>query len=190
MILMELPNALDLMTLITLGQSQYKMFNTELPFDEKMKISDKMTIIGAVFCGTVIHINEKTNNEYKMSSTIATINEPGFRDGVYCYVLKNPPPMVPEPDSRIEDGYSFYGSYDINEPFVEIWFGETLVCKIETVASSDRYIAHPVMCEKSMVPEDVYNMVNEGILTSITQLNLTTLAGYKAGLNEFMGGNE
>ena len=36
MILMELPNALDLMTLITLGQSQYKMFNTDIPFDEKM----------------------------------------------------------------------------------------------------------------------------------------------------------
>ena len=183
--LVEIPGSIDLMTILAIGQAYYKRFETFENGDvtaEALAINEKMMAIGCAFCGTALHIQNILGGKYVLTPTVAYIGEEGFRDGVCSYCILDPDMNVlPEYDSRIDNAFCFFGSYDLDQPFVEIWYGDVLVCKAETTFVNGHWCIHSTMCDESLVDHDIYDLVNNSILDAITRLNMSKIAGYKYG---------
>ena len=183
--LVEIPGSIDLMTILAIGQAYYKRFETFKDGDaaaEALSINEKMMAIGCAFCGTALHIQNMLGGKYVLTPTVAYIGEEGFRDGVCSYCISDPDMNVlPEYDSRIDGAFCFFGSYDIDQPYVEIWYGDVLVCKAETTFINGHWCIHSTMCDESLVDHDIHDLVNNSILDAITKLNITKMAGYKHG---------
>jgi hypothetical protein len=183
--LVEIPGSIDLMTILTIGQVYYKKFEAFKMADvaaEAFSINEKMMSIGCSFCGTALHIQNILGDKYVLTPTVAYIGEEGFRDGVCSYCILDPDMNVlPEYDSRIDNAFCFFGSYDLDQPFVEIWYGDVLVCKAETTFINGHWCIHSTMCDESLVDHDIHDLVNNSILDAITRLNMVKMAGYKYG---------
>lgn len=186
--LMEIPNGgMDMMTIMCLGQTTYMHFDPSLTMDEKMETYDRVSMIGTLFCGVALHLVQSYESEgFKLGNSMMSINEDGIRDGVYVYMTKDPDPyIVPELDKPIDGGFMIYGCYDMSDPFIEIWFSNTIVCTLKTTTSSNgRVIVQPHMIDVNNVDDKLKEMVpiiSGGIMNSLTQLNLARLSGYKAG---------
>lgn len=186
--LMEIPNGgMDMMTIMCLGQTTYMHFDPSLTMDEKMETYDRVSMIGTLFCGVALHLMQSYESEgFKLGNSMLSINEDGIRDGVYVYMTKNPDPYtVPELDKPIDGGFMIYGCYDMSDPFIEIWFSDTLVCTLKTATANGKVIVQPSMIDVNNVDDkqlkEMVPIISGGIMNSLTQLNLARLSGYKAG---------
>ena len=78
-----------------------------------------------------------------------------------------------------------YGCYDMSDPFVEVWFSDTLVCTIKTTTVDGKVITKPTMVDPSNVDDEqikeMIPIISGGIMNSLTQMNLSRMAGYKKG---------
>lgn len=185
---MEIPNGgIDLMTLMCLGQTTYMHFDPSLTMDEKMETYDRVSMIGTLFCGVALHLMQSYESEgFKLGNSMMAINEDGIRDGVYVYMTKDTDPYtVPELDKPIDGGFMIYGCYDMSDPFIEIWFSNTIVCTLKTTTLKGRVIVQPAMIDVNNVDDkqlkEMVPIISGGIMNSLTQLNLARLSGYKAG---------
>ena len=189
----------DVMSFISLSQSHAVLCDKSLEMNEKQKIQRGLTLAGGIFCGVAIAFNEQktvvddVEYSYLLSPSMATIGEPNSRDGAYVYMTRNPGGFyeMPEPDSRIEDGICIYANFDINNPCVEFYYGETLIC---SVLIGD--VPHMTMCDKNELKDEfmseAYSLIEKNVQTAITQITITYMAGYKKGLDDMQkeGNNE
>ena len=190
----------DLMSYISLTQAVAAMNDRTLYPVEQNYIQKGMILVGSIFCGGAIAVKDTKLNidgvdcQYWLTPTICTIGEEGSRDGVYAYASINPDTSagLPEPDSRIDNGVCIYGSFDIKKPFVEFYFGDLLMCKVDIVTNDMQVIPHQVMCDKDKLTneqmEQTYEAINKGVLDAIAQVNMAYVKGRKDGYN--MGLNE
>lgn len=189
----------DLMSYISLTQAAAAMYDRTLDAVEQNYIQKGMMLVGSIFCGGAIAVKDTKLNidgvdcQYWLTPTICTIGEEGSRDGVYAYASINPDTSagLPEPDSRIDNTVCIYGSFDIKNPFVEFYFGDLLMCKVDIVTNDMQVIPHQVMCDKDKLTneqmEQTYEAINKGVLDSIAQMNMVYMKGYKEGLDMAKG---
>lgn len=189
----------DIMSFISLSQSHAVFCDNSIDMNEKQKIQRGLTLAGGIFCGVAIAFNEQktvvddVEYSYMLSPSMATIGEPDSRDGAYVYMTRNPGGFyeMPEPDSRIEDGICIYSNFDINNPCVEFYYGETLIC---SVSIGD--VPHMTMCDKNELKDEfmseAYSLIEKNVQSAITQITITYMAGYKKGLEDMQkeGDNE
>jgi hypothetical protein len=122
-----------------------------------------------------------------MTPSMCTIGEPDSRDGCYVYCVSNSEklPKLPKPDQRIDDVVCIYGSLDLSNPVVEYYYGDTLIGKVEILVDGNQAIPHQTMCDEEVLTSDemhqVYDIINQGILDAIAQVNINQMRGYKAG---------
>ena len=189
MILLELQGSIDWMSLITMGSAQYAHANPSIPFEEKMKHGDKMTLAGSLFCGITIHTFDVYKEEgYLMSPTILSINEDNIRDGVYEYIVKDPDhkATAPIPDEKPENGFMIYGSIDPDNMFIEVWFNEIMISKMMILPQDNgpsivktEYIEQDKITDHQII--NAIKTIAAGAMNTISQRTIAMLSGYKKG---------
>ena len=68
MICYEQPGQVDLLTQWTFSHIPEIMNNPELEFNEKRIITDKLVMLGAVYCGTALGIQKRYDEDYDKRS--------------------------------------------------------------------------------------------------------------------------
>lgn len=189
MILLELQGSIDWMTLITMGNAQYMHTNSSIPFEEKMKNGDKMSLAGSLFCGITIHtFNVYKDEGYTATPTILSINEDNIRDGVYEYIIKNPDKkaILPIPDEKPENGFMLYGSIDKDNMFIEIWFNGMMISKLMIVPQDNGpAIVKTENIDMTKITDtetiNAIKTISAGAMNTVTERTLSILSGYKKG---------
>lgn len=189
----------DVMSFISLTQTSAIMMDMSIDMSEKQKLERGLTTVAAVFCGVAVAFhNEKIEVDgieytYLLTLSMATIGEPDSRDGAYVYIARNSKAFheMPKPDSRIEDVICIYASFDIENPFVEFYYGDIKMC---TVTIPKEGIPHVTMCDKNILSDEfmsiAYDLINKAATASITNVEMTRLHGYKRGYDAAMNGGE
>lgn len=187
----------DVMSFISLAQISAIMMDGSSDMNEKLKLERGLTTAAAVFCGVAIAFhNAKVEVDgvecpYLLTPSMATINEPDSRDGSYIYITTNPGGFyeMPKPDSRIENGICIYASFDIENPFVEFYYGDIVMC---TVTIPKEGIPQITMCDKALLKDaymqNAYEVISNACTTSITNVEMARLHGYKKGHDAAMNG--
>lgn len=180
----------DVMSYISLAQASAAMYDQSLDPKTKQKIQNKTIFVGTIFCGVALAFNEKKfivdDIEYKiiLTPSIATIGEPDSRDGAYVYITRNQGGFyeLPKPDSRIDDVICIYASFDVENPVIEFYYGELLMCSVSIVD-----IPHMTMCDKDELKdefmEQAYSIIETNVQDSIAKVQLSYMSGYKDGYN-------
>lgn len=178
---------IDLMSTMMLGQSMYASVDPSISDVNKLVINKKAQLIGAIFCGVAISLNE---NGYRLSPTLMSINESDTRDGVYCYATKSDPAGLPlKMDMRIEDGFCIYGTVDLHDPRIEIYYGSALICVVNMITSGLQVVpkVSETRTEDSTISDADFKLVMDSINTNIMKRNIAFAAGYKAGMEAALG---
>ena len=182
-------NQIDLMSTMMIGQSMYASVDPNLSDVDRLIIGKKAHLIGTIFCGVAVSLNE---NGYKISPTLMSINEPDTRDGVYCYAIKSDPKtegIIPKMDMRIEDGFCIYGTVDLHDPRIEIYYGSALICVVNMITDEVQVIpkVSETRTEDSTISDADFKIVIDSINENIMKLNIAFAAGFKAGMEAASG---
>ena len=183
---------IDLMSTMMLGQSMYATIDPSITRAEALIINKKAQLIGAIFCGVAISLTE---NGYSVSPTLMSINEPDTRDGIYCYAISSDPTGLGLPlkmDMRIEDGFCIYGTVDLNDPRIEIYYGSELICVVNIITDDVQVVpkVSDTKADDSDMSDELHKLVMDSINENIMKLNIAFAAGYKAGMEAAFGEEE
>lgn len=197
MIITEMPGAVDLMTMLSMGAVNYTICDSSKTIEEKTINNDKLTLIATVFCGISIHINETYSKEgYKSSPTMFVFDEPNIDCGVYQYKVKDPDTTtLPKPGSET-DGFVLYGSITTADPFIEIYFKNRLVMGLEATYPEEcqgfgkatinpHYAINPSL-EADEEMKNAFNVISAGMMNAIMTRNLSIAKGYNDGFKQAM----
>lgn len=174
----------DLMSYLSITQAGFAMYDETISFQDKQIVNAKTMHMSTEFCNVAIKLNDAG---YMMTPSMCSIGESDSRDGCYVYCVSNAEklPKLPKPDQRIDDVVCIYGSLDLSNPVVEYYYGDTLIGKVEILVDGNQAIPHQTMCDKEVLTSDemhqVYDIINQGILDAIAQVNINQMRGYKAG---------
>ncbi|MBR5296365.1 MAG: hypothetical protein IKU29_00640 [Parabacteroides sp.] len=183
----------DLMSVISLSQIGTIQADDSIDIKRKQIIMSKILLAGAVFdgvaCGFYKHefIVDDVRYPILLSPSMATIGEPDSRDGAYVYITRNQGGFykMPKPDSRIENVICIYGSFDIENPCVEFYYGELLMCSVSFIENGNQVVPHITMCDTDDLKDEFmnqsYQLIQEFAQSAIASINLSFMAGYKEG---------
>lgn len=181
----------DVMSFISL--SQISAIQADDSIDVKQIIIHKMFLLGGIFCevASKFHQHEFVVDDVKypvlLTPSMATIGEPDSRDGAYVYITRNPEGFynIPKPDSRIENVICIYGSFDIENPHVEFYYGELLMCSVSFITNNNQVVPHIIMCDTDDLKDEFmkqsYQLIQESVQSAIASITLSFMAGYKEG---------
>lgn len=169
---------IDLMSTMMLGQAMYSHIDRALSPAEIKVFDEKSNLIGAIFCGVAISLNE---NGFIVSPTLMSINEPNSRDGVYVYASKTRDPNMLTLDSRI-DGFCIYGTVDLTEPKIEIFYGEELVFAVNIIVDGTQVVPKIEEHPSDSLNDDIRKIIIDSINENIMKIHIAFAAGYKAGM--------
>lgn len=198
MIITEMPGYFDLMTILSMGAINYTDCDNSKTVEEKIINNDKLSLIATVFCGISIHINETYSNEgYKSSPTMFVFDESDIDGGVYQYIVKDPDmTTLPKPGSET-DGFVLYGSITASDPFIEIYFKNRCVMKLEAIypvtdfqgfgkaTINPHYAINPSL-EADEEMKNAFNAISAGMMNAIMSRNLSMAKGYNDGYKQAM----
>lgn len=185
--------ACDVMSFITLTQISAIQADDSIDIKQKQIIQHKMLLAGGVFCGVAseFHKYEFIVDDVKypilISPSMATIGESDSRDGAYVYITRNQGGFyeMPKPDSRIENVICIYGSFDIENPCIEFYYGELLMCSVSIVTNDNQVVPHITMCDTDDLKDEFmkqsYQLIQESAQSAIASITLSFMAGYKEG---------
>lgn len=194
MIIYEQPGQVDLLTEWTFSQIPEIMNNPELEFNEKRIITDKLVMLGAVYCGTALGIRKRYDEKYNMTGTVLIADEENIPDGVYCYASPLGIDKLKEHDvahhvgSRFDDCFTLYSSTDIDEQKVVIWYGDRIICTVKIINDGNQVIPHQVAPALDVLPDDATKkaceITQEALMEAIAMYNTTRMAGFKQGYKQ------
>lgn len=186
----EIPGQIDLMTTMTLSQVIASDITNDINSTERVVFRETGTAIATCFCNPVLRLKE--NHGFFVTPTIMTIGEDNVEDGIYCYASTEPITELPDMEEPFS-GISFYGSFDLSKPKVIIKYNGEIIYHIGVIVDGVQVTPHVERKEVEGVPEEIYDIINRGILDGISAINLAKIAGYKQGLEaaaEEMEGTE
>lgn len=178
---------IDLMSTMMLGQGMYASIDPSISDVDRLVINKKAQLIGAIFCGVAISLFE---NHFNTSPTLMSINEPDTRDGIYCYATKSDPEgLTSNMDMRIKDGFCIYGTVDLHDPRIEIYYGNALICMVNMITDGVQVVpkVSETRTEDSTISDEDFKIVMDSINENIMKLNIAFAAGYKAGMEAALG---
>ena len=194
MICYEQPGQVDLLTQWTFSQIPEIMNNPELEFTEKRIMTDKLVMLGAVYCGTALGIRKRYDEKYDMTGTVLISDEENIPDGVYCYASPLGIDKLKEHDvahhvgSRFEDCFTLYSSTDIDEQKIVIWYGDRMICTVQIINDGNQVIPHQVVPALDVLPDDATKkaceITQEALMEAIAMYNTTRMAGFKQGYKQ------
>lgn len=183
----------DIMSFISLTQASAAMVDESLDQKQKQAVQHRMMLAGAIFCNVAIAFNEsKVEHDgveypFRLTPSMATIGEPNSRDGAYVYITAQGGfKKLPEPDTREDDVICIYANFDVNNPSVEFYYGDLLMCSVSILTNDQiQVLPHMTMCDKDKLEdkwmESAYKIIEEGVQSAITTVHLNFMAGYKKG---------
>lgn len=169
---------IDLMSTMMLGQSMYAQFDDSLSNKDEELLIKKAQLLGAIFCGTAITLSE---NGFMVSPSLMSIGESDSRDGVYVYATTNNEQFTLKMDKRIPDGFCIYGTINLDEPKLEIYYGEELAFNV--VFCVDGLQVVPKIEEhESSLSDELRKLISDSINEHIMKIHISFAAGFKAGM--------
>lgn len=183
----------DMMSVISLSQISAIQADDSIDIKQKQITTPKILLAAGVFGGVAsgFHKHEFIVDDVKypiiLSPSIATIGESDSRDGAYVYITRNQGGFyeMPKPDSRIENVICIYGSFDIENPYVEFYYGELLMCSVSFIGNDSQVVPHITMCDTDDLKDEFmkqsYQLIQESAQSAIASINLSFMAGYKEG---------
>ena len=185
MICYEQPGQVDLLTQWTFSQMPEIMNNPELEFNEKRIITDKLIMLGAVYCGTALGIQKRYDEKYNMTGTVLISDEENIPNGVYCYASPLGIDKLKEHDVAHHVGSRFE---DIDEQKVVIWYGDRIICTVQIINDGNQVIPHQVVPALDVLPDDATKkaceITQEALMEAIAMYNTTRMAGFKQGYKQ------
>lgn len=183
----------DVMSFISLTQISAIQTDDSVDIKRKQIIVPKILLAASIFCGVAseFHKHEFIVDDVKypiiLSPSMATIGEPFSRDGAYVYITRNQEDFnkIPKPDSRIKNVICIYGSFDIENPCIEFYYGELLMCSVSFIENGNLVVPHITMCDTDDLKDEFmkqsYQLIQESTQSAIASINLNFMAGYKEG---------
>ncbi len=170
----------DLMTTMMLGQAMYLGIDKTLSDAEKSIVNQKASLIGAIFCGVCIKMTE---NGWLLSPTLMAINEPEIADGVYAYITQRSNQGIPEIGTKSQGDFMVYGTVDLTDPRVEVYYGSELVCTVNIIVDGKQVVPKVSDCRTtdSQLNDSDYKVIEDAINENVMGVHLSFVAGYKAG---------
>ena len=183
----------DLMSIISLSQISAIQADDSIDITQKQIIVPKILLAAGVFGRVACEFHKRefvvddVGYPIKLSLSMATIGEPDSRDGAYVYITRNQEGFnkMPKPDSRIENVICIYGNFDIENPCVEFYYGELLMCTVSFIATDNQVVHRMTMCDTDDLKDEFmkqsYQLIQESVPEAIATFSEIFMDGYKEG---------
>lgn len=174
---------IDVLSKYAVGEMQRIYDDPTIDGAVKNVVTQKLRTLSTTFCGTCLMLSNTYLSDQKLyiSHTVGVFEEPGYDDGVYVYMsFNNIADNDLPPNMRYENTYTFFASTDPDNMFIDIFFGEALICKIN-IGTRLPEVSTPDDLDDSL--KDVSNRVRSCAITAISMVSAALAEAYLNGLN-------